>query len=334
MGLRIKNSIIVCAYNEEKYLENCLNSLRNQIIGTGCTELIIIDNESEDCTGDIGKIFVDENKAYFSCKYIKIDNHVELSKSRNVGIKESVGDIVIFIDADAYVKSEWLKNLLTGFIDEEVDIVSGKVENLENESGFSEFIYNAYFRSTQLFGVSRLIGANMAFRRKVFEATGGFFNNIHGRGDEVAVATRYFSLFPNKKERFVRNAIVYNEYPDSILIWLKQQFREGISHIAICRLNLKNNLLYYIQNSFRFCNVIFWPSLPLVFGVFNSISLFIVGIVLARYIYRYKLFVTSFKNTFKAMGLTKAILSIPTIFLGTYLLDLGCIKQLFSNRNL
>ena len=334
MRRKIKNSIIICAYNEQKYIENCLRSLRNQIIENGYTELIIIDNESDDCTGDIGKLFVDENKAYFSCRCIRIENHVELSESRNIGIEESIGDIVIFIDADAYVKSGWLKNLLAGFIDEEADIVSGKVENLDNKSMFSEFIYNAYFRSTQSFGASRLIGANMAFRRKVFEETGGFFNNIRGRGDEVAVATKYFSLFPNKKERFVGNAIVYNEYPDSILIWLNQQFREGISHIAICRLNHKNNLLYCIQNSFRFCNVTFLPCLPLVFIIINPISLFIASIVLARYIYRYKLFLISFKNTLKAMGLVKAILTIPTIFLGTYLLDLGCIKQLFSKRSL
>ncbi len=334
MEREIKNSIIVCAYNEEKHLGNCLDSLREQIIDVGSTELLIIDNESKDATCDIAQKFVHENIVDFTSKYIRIDSHVELSRSRNIGISESVGEIVIFVDADACVDKRWLGDLLIGFDDSEVDIVAGKVGNLSNESLFSEFIYKAYFNSIQSFGSSRIIGANMAFRRKVFDVTGGFFNNIRGRGDETAVATRYFTLCPKRQEAYRENAIVYNEFPASLTIWLKQQFREGVSHIVICRLNSEVKSSYYIRNIFRLFNVIFWPLLPLLLVNFNAALLPIIGIVSTRYLYRYKLFFTSFKETYSCMGVIKAVASIPTLFIGTYFLDLGCMTQLACKKGL
>ena len=93
-----KISIIVSAYNTEKYIEKCILSLLNQKYEN--IEIIIINDNSKDKTWDVIKNIAKDNN-----KIVAINNKENhgLSYNRNMGLKKSTGDYIGFIDSDDYI---------------------------------------------------------------------------------------------------------------------------------------------------------------------------------------------------------------------------------------
>ena len=83
-------SVVIPAYNEEKYLEKTLNRLPKNL------ELIVVCNGCTDKTAQIAKKYA---------KVISISDK-NVSKARNLGAKNSSGKILIFLDADTCFISE------------------------------------------------------------------------------------------------------------------------------------------------------------------------------------------------------------------------------------
>ena len=100
-------SIIIPLYNCEKYILQCLTSIKNQKFYN--YEVIIIDDGSNDCSGQICKEFIEKNKLN-NFQYIKKKNG-GASSARNYGIKISTGEKIAFIDADDFVTDNYLEEL-------------------------------------------------------------------------------------------------------------------------------------------------------------------------------------------------------------------------------
>lgn len=100
----MKFSIIIPIYNTEKYIERCINSVLNQTYDN--YEIILINDGSTDNSQEI-------IKKYKNNKKIKIINQKNygLSYSRNMGIKESKGNYILFLDSDDYYELDLLKIL-------------------------------------------------------------------------------------------------------------------------------------------------------------------------------------------------------------------------------
>lgn len=100
-------SVIIPAYNCEKYLIRCLESLKKQSFTQ--YEVIIIDDGSIDNTGKIAKTFV---KDYNNFKYI-YQHNLGVSSARNCGIENSRGKYITFIDSDDWIEKDYLYMLYT-----------------------------------------------------------------------------------------------------------------------------------------------------------------------------------------------------------------------------
>lgn len=90
-----KVSVIIPVYNKEKYIYKCIDSVINQSYKN--LEIIIIDDCSSDNSLNIICNFMDKR-----IKVIKLENNMGVSYSRNIGIKNSSGDYICFLDADDY----------------------------------------------------------------------------------------------------------------------------------------------------------------------------------------------------------------------------------------
>ncbi len=105
----IKVSVIVPVYNASKYISKTLDSIINQDFDS--FEIIVIDDGSCD---DSLQIINDTLKdSEIPHKIIHQENS-GVSVARNVGIDESKGDYLIFIDADDYVGSNHISSLYNG----------------------------------------------------------------------------------------------------------------------------------------------------------------------------------------------------------------------------
>ena len=119
-------SAIVPAYNVEKYIKTCLDSLINQTYSN--FEIIVINDGSTDQTEEILRSYQSNPKF---CIYSQKNGGI--SAVRNHGIKLANGELVCFIDGDDSVKSDYLEKLAAPFFeDSDVDItVCGYQEKFE-----------------------------------------------------------------------------------------------------------------------------------------------------------------------------------------------------------
>jgi len=92
-------SVIIPVYNGEKYLQACLSSVKACPIRE--IECIIVNDGSTDETKQICRKFSEKDPRF---KLINRENS-GVSKSRNIGLSEAVGDYVFFLDADDYIDS-------------------------------------------------------------------------------------------------------------------------------------------------------------------------------------------------------------------------------------
>ena len=100
-------SVILNVYNGEKYIRKCLDSIVNQTYPN--LEIVIVNDGSKDDTLKIIKSYKDDR-----IKVITTENK-GLSLSRNIGIENSTGEFLYFIDVDDYMELdtiEYLHNLI------------------------------------------------------------------------------------------------------------------------------------------------------------------------------------------------------------------------------
>ena len=98
-------SIIVTVYNNEKYIEKCLESIGE--FDKNEEEVIIIDDGSEDNTEKI----IEKLNKYHKYLYIK-QNNSGVSRARNIGIEKARGKYIWFIDGDDFLEKDSLKKIL------------------------------------------------------------------------------------------------------------------------------------------------------------------------------------------------------------------------------
>ena len=99
-----KLSIIIPAYNCEKYIEECIKSITTEI--NNDIELIIVDDGSKDSTLSICNKYQSDNIRIFSN-----ENH-GVSYSRNFGFDKSNGEFIMFVDADDFLSAGWSSVIL------------------------------------------------------------------------------------------------------------------------------------------------------------------------------------------------------------------------------
>ena len=122
-----KVSIIVPAYNSEKFIEKCINTVAEQTYKE--FEMIIINDGSTDSTLDIINKCVEK---YDWLRVITIENHGQ-GYARNLGIKEAKGDYILFLDSDDLLKQDTLEKTVSKIEKNHSDLVMFDWERYSNE---------------------------------------------------------------------------------------------------------------------------------------------------------------------------------------------------------
>ena len=119
-------SIVIPIYNAEKYLEECLNSIKNQTYKN--FEVIMVNDGSKDDSETICMNFLRSDSRF---RYLKKEN-VGVSSARNVGLDNVEGDYITFIDADDWVDENYLDLLITTVEKNHSDIVVSSYKQFNN----------------------------------------------------------------------------------------------------------------------------------------------------------------------------------------------------------
>lgn len=120
----MKFSIIIPVYNVEKYLSKCLDSVINQSYKN--YECILVCDKSIDSSNKIAAEYAQK----YNFKKLYYEN-TGLSEARNIGIDNSSGDYILFLDSDDYIEYDLLETLAKEINDE--DLVRFQVREVFND---------------------------------------------------------------------------------------------------------------------------------------------------------------------------------------------------------
>lgn len=118
-------SIIVPVYNTEKYIDKCIESILNQTYYK--YEVIIINDGSTDNSKKVLEKYKDNEKI----KIITQPNQGQ-SVSKNIGLKESNGDYILFVDSDDYIEPDLLSTLSSN-IKDNIDIIRYQIRTVNEQ---------------------------------------------------------------------------------------------------------------------------------------------------------------------------------------------------------
>ncbi len=170
----ISVSLIIATRNRGQQLVRCLQSMQ-RITSERCWELIIADNGSTDDTAAVVREFI--NTDTVPTTYI-FEPKRGKSNALNTALKEARGQIVAFTDDDCYPEPDFVSLVRSAFEDPSVDFITGRV--VLHDPADHPMTLNlsptpfTYPSRSFLTSGSGILGANMAFRRKVLVDIGGF----------------------------------------------------------------------------------------------------------------------------------------------------------------
>jgi glucosyl-dolichyl phosphate glucuronosyltransferase len=172
-------SVVICAYALERWTElvAAVASVRSQSVPA--SEIIVVSDHN-------AELLVRARARFAGVTAVANREARGLSGARNSGIAAAHGSIIAFLDDDAVAAPDWLEHLITHYRDDRVLGVGGAIEPRwpgRRPSWFPEefdWVVGCSYRGTPTTTspVRNLIGANMSFRREVFEAVGGFRTGI------------------------------------------------------------------------------------------------------------------------------------------------------------
>jgi len=186
-------SVIIASRNRESYIKNLLLDLQRQKILPA--EILVIDQSN-----------ISYNLDNFPSVVHVIDKELGPCHARNLGIENSKGDILVFLDDDIRINSNFLNNLCKPIIDGRHYVVVGAI--LDIDGNYQNTVY-PYWRREKLNWLLAL-GANpnfpgncltlafstgcSAIHRSIYEAVGGFdlFFDPNGAGEDREYGLRIF----------------------------------------------------------------------------------------------------------------------------------------------
>lgn len=180
----MKISIVIPAYNEEKYIGDCIDSIK-QHGGSLFHEIVVVNNASKDRTTEIAtakgaRVVYESNKG--------------LTHARRRGLIEATGDIIAYLDADTRISPNWAP-LVTHSFTTNSDLVclSGPYRYFDGSVWQRSVMHSLWHIFApimyRIVGYA-VLGGNFVARKSALEQMGGFDTSIAFYGEDTDIARR------------------------------------------------------------------------------------------------------------------------------------------------
>lgn len=204
-------TIIVPAFNSEKYIEKCLNSILRQTYQN--LEVIVVDDGSTDGTaGIIRGIAGRDHRIRLLC-----EENRGTSAARNYGLEEATGEYLTFVDSDDYIARDYVERLQKRCESTEADmVICGLCYVGENGRILKRIVPDYYQRGVHEEWTFRISAACSHFyRRQIWEKHHVRFA-VGERGEDMPVAL-FFSAVCRKIEILPYAGYAYVQHADSAM---------------------------------------------------------------------------------------------------------------------
>jgi O-antigen biosynthesis protein len=219
-------SVVVCAYQAQDTIEECLWSLTE--LDYPNYEVLVVDDGSTDATAPIAR--------RFPVRLLSRER-LGLSGARNVGLEHAEGEIVAYIDADAQADPDWLTYLVLALQAQRTAGVGGPNPAPPDDPPVAQCVARAPGGPIHVLlddeRAEHVPGCNMAFWRERLLEIGGFDPIYRAAGDDVDVCWKL--LDRGYDIRFHPSALVWHRRRDSVKAFWRQQLGYGKAEALVER---------------------------------------------------------------------------------------------------
>lgn len=220
-------SVIIPAFNEEKYIEKTLKSVQSSAAEyDGPVEIIVVDNNSTDKTAQVAESMGVK---------VKFERRNQIARARNSGAENATGDYLVFVDADTLLEGDilnkvWL-NLSSG------EVIGGGAWVEPDSKGLAFFLFKYVFN--YLLALKNVtVGPFLYCDRKAFRCVGGFDEALYA-GEEFSLAR----LLKKEGEKTHKNwQIIKYDKAHRIITSSRRCGRFGVIGMALKNAHLLWNL--------------------------------------------------------------------------------------------
>jgi len=219
-------SVVCCSYNGEPTIRDTLEGLSR--LDYPDYEVIVVDDGSTDATAAIARSY--------GAQVISTPNQ-GLSAARNVGMRAASGEIVAYIDDDAYPEPDWLTHLVKVFRQGGFCGVGGPNLLPPEDGPTAECVANSPGGPCHVLLTDReaehIPGCNMAFQKSWLERVGGCDPQFRAAGDDVDLCWRLQEA--GGRLGFHPSAVVWHHRRGSLRRYWKQQVGYGKAEALLAR---------------------------------------------------------------------------------------------------
>ena len=177
-------SVVVPAFNEERWIEACLGSLLNQDYPRHLREVIVVDNGSSDRTAQIARAL--------GARVVQ-EPERGVARARQRGAVAAQGQILAGTDADAIAPRDWLGRIAQAFTAQpELIAITGPLslhDGTAVQRWLTENVLNPWLRVNCALGRYVFTGNNYALRTEDYWKVGGFNTSLLS-GEDTDLARR------------------------------------------------------------------------------------------------------------------------------------------------
>lgn len=221
-------SVIICTHNGSRTLRRALESL--QRLNYPDYEVLVVDDGSTDAVPEVATEFRD-------VRYVRIE-HQGLSAARNAGAREAGGDILAYMDDDAWADEDWLLYLAAAFAEDDRVGAAGGPNVPPHQAGLvASCVSSAPGGPSHVLmsdtAAEHIPGCNLAVTRGAWEEVGGFDPEFTTAGDDVDFCWRLMEH--GYRIAFHPGAVVVHERRRSVRAFLRQQIGYGRAEALLIR---------------------------------------------------------------------------------------------------
>lgn len=217
-------------YNSEKTIEKCLESIFNSTYKD--FEVIAINDGSADST-------LEKIKKY-NCKIINLDKNKGVANARNIGIKYSKADILVFMDSDVLVHKDTIAKLVETYKSDPNVRIVGAIDSGKcflSDSLWKKFVtlkhcYDYKWEENEkIRKLSCLQTSCCLMEKKIFDKIGYFDTSYKGAGgEEYEIAHR---LLEKGYITYVCRSIFFDHYKENMKKRAQILLKRAIVHLPL-----------------------------------------------------------------------------------------------------